>query len=242
MQILRLMLFGNFWVWKLLSVIIINILGIFSLSGFRKKKWSLSKIPSSKKFLIGAFLGAAKQVVLKAWLCISRAVNNISTSQHFTSITIPKQQNPLLFNGWVPHKQTTVDETHDESLSGSFGRRLSMESSSIKGLPSETPTKKMNHVVLEKSGLEHPPKSKPVTHFGMQVYKKEVFQYEHFQSLGIFIFLGKQNIEACDTKPRKKVEQLLKYWFILFCLFENSKNLEKFSRKSFDNERIVLNE
>ena len=62
-----------------------------------------------------------------------------------------------------------------------------------------------------KSGLEHPAKSKPVTHFGMQVYKKEVFQYEHFQSFGIFIFLGKQNSEACDTKPRKKVEQLLKY-------------------------------
>ena len=70
----------------------------------------------------------------------------------------------------------------------------------------------MNHVVLEKSGLEHPAKSKPVTHFDMQVYKKEVFQSEHFQSFGIFIFLGKQNIEACDTKPRKKVdEQLLKF-------------------------------
>ena len=63
----------------------------------------------------------------------------------------------------------------------------------------------MNHVVLEKSGLEHPAKSKPVTHFGMQVYKKEVFQHEHFQSFGIFIFLGKQKIEACDTKPRKKL-------------------------------------
>ena len=70
----------------------------------------------------------------------------------------------------------------------------------------------MNRVVLEKSGLEHPAKSKPVKHSGMQVYKKEVFQYEHFQSFGISIFLGKQNIEACDTKPRKKVdEQLLKY-------------------------------
>ena len=68
----------------------------------------------------------------------------------------------------------------------------------------------MNHVVL-KSGLKHPAKSMPVTHFGMQVYKK-VFQYEHFQNFGIFIFLGKKNIEACDTKPRKKFdEQLLKY-------------------------------
>ena len=99
-----------------------------------------------------------------------------------------------------------------QSISGSFGRRTCMKSSSIKGLPSEIPTKKMNHVVSEKSGLEHPAKSKPVTHFGIQVYKKEVFQYEHFQSFGIFIFLGKPKIEGCDTKPRKKVdEQLLKY-------------------------------
>ena len=111
-----------------------------------------------------------------------------------------------------PTSRQLLTELMMQSLSGSFGRRLSMKSSSIKGLPSETPTKKMNHVVLEKSGLKLPAKSMPVTRFDMQVYKKEVFQYEHFQSFGIFVFLGKQNIEACDTKPRKKLdEQLLKY-------------------------------
>ena len=135
-----------FWelrVGKLLSVIIINILGIFSLSGFRKKKWSVFKNPSIKKLLIEAFLTAAKQVVLKAGVCISRAVNNNSNSQHFTSITIPKEQNPLIFKGWVPPpSRQLLAEPMMRSLSGSFGRRLSMKSSSIKGLPSETPTKK----------------------------------------------------------------------------------------------------
>ena len=126
-----------FWelrVWKLLSAIIINILGIFSLSWFRKKKWFFLKIPRRKKLLTGAFLKAAKQVVLRAWLCISRAVNNISTSQHFTSLTIPKEQNPLIFNGWVspPPSRQLLKEPMMQSLSGSFGRRTCMKSSSIK--------------------------------------------------------------------------------------------------------------
>ena len=186
--------------------------------------------------LTGAFLKAAKQVVLRAWLCISRAVNNISTSKHFTSLTIPKEQNPLIFNGWVPPPQADscwrnpwckvylvvledvwVWKAHQSKVCRVRPRR-----------------KKMNHVVLEKSGLKHPAKSKPVTHFDMQVYKKERFQYEHFQRFGIFTFLGKQNIEACDTKPRKKVdEQLLKYWFRIFCLFWKREKLGKVFSKIF---------
>ena len=68
-----------------------------------------------------------------------------------------------------PTSRQLLTELMMQSLSGSFGRRTCMKSSSIKGLPSETPTKKMNHVVLEKSGLKHPAKYMPVTHFGMQV-------------------------------------------------------------------------
>ena len=108
-----------------------------------------------------------------------------------------------------PTSRQLLTEPMMQSLSGSFGRRLSMKSPSIKGLPSETPTKKMNHVVLEKTGLEQPAKSKPVTHFGMQVYRKEVFQYEHFQSFGIFIFPGNRLLKHVIPNRGKKMNNLV---------------------------------